>query len=119
MAEPVCVLVVEDDDSIRLTLRDYLARQGYVVHVASDGAGAIEQLLDHDVDVIVSDYRMSVLGGEHWIRFLDRYCSDKKVFITSGYLEPDFDIPFKILTKPFDYSELAKLIQDSLKNEDA
>ena len=114
MSEKAKILIVEDDDYIRLTLRDYLSRLEYEVLVASDGAGAIEQLLDHEVDVIVSDYRMNVLGGEHWIRFLQRYCSDKKIFVTSGYLKPDFDIPFKVLPKPFDYSDLAKLIKESL-----
>ena len=31
------VLIVEDEDSIRLTLRDYLQNKGYEVVVASDG----------------------------------------------------------------------------------
>jgi len=39
-----CVLIVEDEDSIRLTLRDYLKSKGYPVVVASDGVGAIKQL---------------------------------------------------------------------------
>ena len=119
MSTSATILVVEDDDSIRLTLRDYLSRLGYEVFVASDGAGAIEELLDHEIDVIVSDYRMNILGGEHWIRFLHRYCNDKKIFVTSGYLRPDFTIPFKVLPKPFDYADLAMLIEESLSADKA
>jgi len=100
------VLVVEDEDSIRLSLRDYLAKKGYDVLVASDGVGALKQLLDYEVDLIVSDYRMEVLGGDYWIRFLRKYYSDKKIIITSGFLRPDFDIPFDVVFKPFDYQEL-------------
>jgi len=100
------VLVVEDEDSIRLSLRDYLVKKGYDVLVASDGVGALKQLLDYDVDLVVSDYRMEVLGGDYWIRFLRKYCSDKKIIITSGFLRPDFDIPFDVVYKPFDYQEL-------------
>jgi DNA-binding NtrC family response regulator len=112
--EQSCILIVEDEDSIRLTLRDYLKNKGYTVIVASDGVGAIKQLLDNDVAVIVSDYRMDTLGGDYWIRFLREYCQDKKIIITSGFLKPEFPIPFPVLYKPFDYSELERLIAESL-----
>lgn len=108
------ILIVEDEDSIRLTLRDYLKGKGYSVIVASDGVGAIKQLLDNEVAVIVSDYRMDTLGGDYWIRFLKQYCPDKKVIITSGFLKPEFPIPFAVLFKPFDYSELERMIAETL-----
>ena len=106
------VLIVEDEDAIRLTLRDYLQNKGFPVLVASDGVGAIKQLLDHAVEVIISDYRMDVFGGEYWIKFLHTYCSQKKVIITSGFLRPEFSIPFEVLYKPFDYQELAARIKE-------
>jgi CheY-like chemotaxis protein len=114
VAEQGAILIVEDEDAIRLTLRDYLKKLGYEVHVASDGTGAIQQLLDNDVDLIVSDYRMAVFGGHYWIRFLERFCGDKKVIIASGYLQPEFDIPFATVRKPFDYADLASLIKEML-----
>lgn len=104
------VLVVEDEDAIRLTLRDYLLRKNYTVSVASDGVGAIKQLLDNEIDIIVTDYRMDVLGGDYWIKFLKEYCSDKHIFITSGFLRPEFPIPFEVLYKPFDYADLEQMI---------
>lgn len=118
-SDPTCVLIVEDEDSIRLTLRDYLKNKGYPVVVASDGVGAIKQLLDHAVEVIVSDYRMDILGGDYWIRFLKEYCMDKKVIITSGFLKPEFPIPFPVLYKPFDYSELERLVAAALGRDGA
>ncbi|MFP4510618.1 MAG: response regulator [Spirochaetota bacterium] len=108
------ILIVEDEDAIRLTLRDYLAGKGYTVLVASDGVGAIKQLLDHSVDLIVTDYRMDVLGGDYWIKFLKEYCTRQKVLITSGFLRPEFPIPFKVVYKPYDYAELETLIDETL-----
>jgi len=108
--QPLTILIVEDEDSIRLTLRDFLKKKGYNVAVASDGVGAIKELLDHEVDVIVSDYRMDILGGDYWIRFLKKHCSEQKVIITSGFLKPDFPVTFPILYKPYDYSELEEMI---------
>jgi DNA-binding NtrC family response regulator len=110
-----CILIVEDEDSIRLTLRDYLKSKGYTVIVASDGVGAIKQLLDNDVALIVSDFRMDTLGGDYWIRFLKQYCRQMRVIITSGFLKPEFPIPFPVLYKPFDYSELERMIAAALQ----
>ena len=106
--------VVEDEDSIRLTLRDYLSKKGYQVFVASDGVGAIKQLLDNAIDLIISDYRMDILGGDYWVRFLKKYCTDKKVIITSGFLRPEFPITFPVIYKPFDYSDLERAIEETL-----
>ncbi len=114
MSEKPTILIVEDEDSIRLTLRDYLKKKNHEVIVASDGVGAIKQILDHPVDLIVTDYRMDILGGDYWIRFLKEFCKDKKVIITSGFLQPEFPIPFPVVYKPYDYSELEALISKIL-----
>jgi len=106
------VLVVEDEDAIRLTLREYLERKGHNVLVASDGVGAIKQLLDHAVDTIITDYRMDVLGGDYWMKFLERYCSGHRVIVVSGFLRPEAEIPFRVLYKPFEYADLEALLHE-------
>jgi len=114
MSEKPLILVVEDEDSIRLTLRDFLRKKGHEVIVASDGVGAIKQILDHSVSLVVTDYRMDILGGDYWIRFLRVFCPEKKVIITSGFLQPEFPIPFPVVYKPYDYSELEALVRSAL-----
>lgn len=111
------ILIVEDEDAIRLTLRDYLRKKGYEVFVASDGVGAIKLLLDYSVDVILTDYRMDILGGDYWIKFLRKYCPEKDVIITSGFLRPDFDIPYEVVYKPFDYSDLELRVRTILQGK--
>ncbi|MFW6215158.1 MAG: response regulator [Alkalispirochaetaceae bacterium] len=115
--EEITILVVEDEDAIRLTLRDYLQKKGFSVEVASDGVGAIKIILDYQVDVVVTDYRMDVFGGDYWIRFLQRYCGDLTVFVTSGFLRPEFPIPFTVIYKPFDYGELDRQLVETLNLE--
>ncbi|MEI8093499.1 MAG: response regulator [Spirochaetales bacterium] len=100
------ILIVEDEDSIRIPLKDYLTRIGFTVLVASDGVGAIKQLLDFPVQYIITDYRMETLGGDYWIRFLQRYCHEIKVLVTSGFLKSDLPIPFEFLAKPYSFKEL-------------
>ena len=108
------VLLVEDEDAVRLTLRDFLQKKGYNVLVSSDGVSAIKQLLDHEISMIITDYRMQILGGDYWIKFLDRYCGDKKIIITSGFLKPEISIPFEVIYKPFDYFLISERIEDYL-----
>ena len=85
--------------------------------VASDGVGAIKLLLDYNVDIILTDYRMDILGGDYWIKFLRKYCPEKQVIITSGFLRPDFDIPYEVVYKPFDYSELELKVRKILSGK--
>ncbi len=114
MAATHRILIVEDEDPIRLTLRDFLLKKGYDVAVASDGVGAIKQLLDTEIDLIVTDYRMNILGGAYWVKFLEKFCTDKKIIITSGFLNPEYSIPFPVVYKPFEYDKLEKMIRDTL-----
>ncbi|MFP4431637.1 MAG: response regulator [Spirochaetota bacterium] len=109
------VLLVEDEDAIRLTLRDFLKRQGFTVHVASDGIGAIKQLLDHTVDSIVTDYRMDGFGGDYWLRFLRFFFPDKKVIVTSGYIGPEAAQSFPLVPKPFDYGVLERYLDEDVE----
>lgn len=109
------VLLVDDEDAIRLTLRDFLRRQGYTVYVASDGIGAIKQLLDHVVDSVVTDYRMEGFGGDYWLRFLRSFFPDKNVIVTSGYIGPEATLSFPLLPKPFDYDVLESYLDDDVE----
>lgn len=108
------ILVVEDEDSIRIPLKDYLTRVGFSVLVASDGVGAIKHILDHKIDAIVTDYRMDILGGDYWVRFLHQFCPNHKVLLTSGFLRSDLPLPFEVLTKPYTFVELETRLRQLL-----
>ena len=109
------ILLGEDEDDNRLSLRDFLKHQGFTVHVASDGIGAIKQLLDHAVDSIVTDYRMDGFGGDYWLRFLRSFFPDKKVIVTSGYVGPEATQSFPLVSKPFDYGLLEHYLAEDIE----
>lgn len=61
---PETVLIVEDSRSMRMLLRCFLAREGYVVHEAEDGVEALEWLASHDdPDLLITDINMPRLDG--------------------------------------------------------
>ena len=65
-----CVLLVEDDRSVRRYLEVTLQRSGYRVITAGDGLEAIKLALSSDVDVVVTDAIMPHLSGHELARFL-------------------------------------------------
>lgn len=65
-----CVLLVEDDRSVRRYLEVTLQRSGYRVITAGDGLEAMKLALSSDVDVVVTDAIMPHLSGQELARFL-------------------------------------------------
>jgi len=65
-----CVLLVEDDRSVRRYLEITLQRSGYKVITASDGLEAMKVALSSSVDVVITDAIMPNLSGQELARFL-------------------------------------------------
>ena len=67
---PPCVLLVEDDRSLRRYFEVVLRQEGYEVFVASDGLEAMRIALRSAVDIVVTDAIMPNLNGYELCRFL-------------------------------------------------
>jgi CheY-like chemotaxis protein len=65
-----CVLLVEDDRSVRRYLEVTLQRSGYTVLTAADGLEAMKLALSSQIDVVVTDAIMPNLNGQELARFL-------------------------------------------------
>lgn len=65
-----CVLLVEDDRSVRRFLEITLQRLGYRVITAADGLEAMKLALTASVDAVVTDAVMPHLGGYELASFL-------------------------------------------------
>src|SRR6266436_8822401 len=65
-----CVLLVEDDRSVRRYLEVTLQRSGYRVVTAGDGLEAMKLALSVEIDVVVTDAIMPHLSGQELARFL-------------------------------------------------
>ena len=65
-----CVLLVEDDRSVRRYLEVTLQRAGYRVRTAEDGLEAMKVALSSAIDVVVTDAIMPNLSGQQLAAFL-------------------------------------------------
>jgi len=117
------VLLVEDEDAVRMGGVRALTSRGYTVHEASSGVEALEvyEELQGKVDIIVSDVVMPEMDGPTLLRELRKRRADIKFVFVSGYAEDAFaknlpeDAKFGFLPKPFSLKQLATVVKEVLE----
>ncbi len=120
------VLLVEDEDAVRMGGVRALQSRGYTVHEAASGVEALEILeeLNGAVDIVVSDVVMPEMDGPTLLRELRKTYPDIKFVFVSGYAEDAFarnlpaDAKFGFLPKPFSLKQLATTVKEMLEKED-
>lgn len=103
------VLVVDDEESVRLLLSTLLERDSYQVLLAHDGQHALEVSRKHagEIDALVTDYRMPRLDGLQLARTLTAERPGIRVMIMSGRMSNPEALQrcgFPMLSKPFTIS---------------
>jgi PAS domain S-box-containing protein len=85
------VLVVDDDELMRMTLDAVLVRDGWAVQTCPGGQAALSMLAaaPGDVDLIVSDYNMPGMTGLTLAAEVRRRHPGLPVILASGYLSED------------------------------
>jgi two-component system cell cycle sensor histidine kinase/response regulator CckA len=117
------VLLVEDEDAVRMGGMRALTSRGYKVHEASSGVEALEVYheLEGKVDVVVSDVVMPEMDGPTLLGELRKLQPDIRFIFVSGYAEDAFarnlpaDAQFGFLPKPFSLKQLATVVKEVLE----
>jgi PAS domain S-box-containing protein len=118
-----CILVVEDEDSLRLMVRMVLKRQGYQVVCASSGVEALALWKDcaQDVDILLTD--MVMPQGITGRQLAERLLAEKpslRVIYSSGYSVDlaasghHFQEGVNFLSKPYRPEDLVKIVRSCL-----
>ena len=84
---PTRVLVVDDDESIRLGLREILEEKGFKVDVASDGFEAGLKAIRHEPQLMILDLKMKGLDGFQACRLIKHspLLKGMKILALTGY----------------------------------
>jgi DNA-binding NtrC family response regulator len=120
--EEETVLVVDDDANTRDVLEVALEKSGYRVRIAPDAREALEILDKTPVDVIVTDLRMPDLDGLQFYQFVRQRAPGLPVIMISGQASIEAAVSamrdgvVDFLTKPFNLSELRRVIVRALVN---
>lgn len=114
------ILLVEDEDPVRMVAERALTRQGYEVTSASDGEEGLEQVRAGGVfDLVVSDVVMPSIGGPAMAREIRRIVPELPVLFMSGYAEEqlrkDIDLDrMHFIAKPFSVHQLSEKVGEIL-----
>jgi CheY-like chemotaxis protein len=117
------ILLVEDDNHLRIVVAQTLRTRGYRVIEASNGRQALHAWLIHsaEVNLLLSDVMMpDGISGLDLALQLKREKPELKVILSSGYnpetlgLQQAMNTFITYLPKPYQQDELAKAVRDCL-----
>jgi two-component system cell cycle sensor histidine kinase/response regulator CckA len=116
------VLVVEDEEPLRLAVSTILLRKGFSVIQAPDGSTAIDLIRAHKggIDVILLDMTIPGASSREVLAEAARVRPDVKIIVTSAYSQEmvtrSLDAPQiqGFIRKPFLLSDLVRLFSDTM-----
>jgi DNA-binding NtrC family response regulator len=118
------LLVVDDENNLRLVVQKELTRQGHEVETASDGEAAWAILEQQDFDVLLCDINMPRLDGIGLLRRMrEKSQNPPEVIMLTGQATVESAIEamklgaYDYLTKPYRITELAVLVKQSAEKQ--
>ena len=124
MNNPHKLLIIDDNKEILSALKDFFTRKNYEVFSATDGLEGLKLLEteQHGFDMVITDLVMPNISGVALISIIKKRFPDTLVIAITGWGEHPEALATeaqadKVLEKPFELSELDKLIKDLLSQK--
>jgi two-component system response regulator AtoC len=117
------VLVVDDEENLRLVLRTLLRRHGYEVETAPTGEEALTLVDSFGPDVVLTDVRMPKMGGLDLLATLKAKGNEATVIVMSAYGNMDLAIEamkggaYDYVQKPFKPDEIVLALRKAEERE--
>lgn len=114
------ILVIDDERSIRNTLKDILEYEKYEVDLAEDGIKALEKVKTAEYDIILCDIKMPGMDGIEVLEKLGEFTPDTPVVMISGHGNIDTAVDsikkgaFDYIEKPLDLNRLLITIRNAM-----
>jgi PAS domain S-box-containing protein len=118
------LLVVEDEEIVRMFMKKILERAGYKVIIAVNGEDAVARFREHDdISLVLSDVVMPRKNGKEMLDEIRKIKSGVKVVFISGYAadvmhkKGMFEEGTEFITKPFKKDDLLQKIREVLDKD--
>lgn len=113
------ILLVEDEDAVRMFSARTLSEKGYTVIDVSSGQQALDLIQSgKKFDLMITDVVMPHMDGQTLSKKVKEICPGLKIIFISGYTEDVFnknlDDEIYFLPKPFTLKDLAEKVKDVL-----
>jgi signal transduction histidine kinase/CheY-like chemotaxis protein len=118
------ILVVDDEDYVRLLAQTILEKRGYEVLAAEDGRQGVEIFRERasDINVVLLDLTMPVMNGREAFAEMRRIRPDARIIVSSGYTESDAiqhfagSAPSAFIQKPYQPNALSQRIAEVIES---
>ena len=114
------VLIIDDEKSIRNTLKEILEYESYTIDEASDGASALEKLNEESYDVVLCDIKMPKMDGLEVLTKAQEITPDTPFVMISGHgtvetaVEATKKGAFDFIQKPPDLNRLLITLRNAV-----
>jgi DNA-binding NtrC family response regulator len=111
------ILVVDDEEALRIVLSAELEGEGYQVNNAADGQEAINILKRQEFDLILLDIKMPNVDGFEVLKFVKERLPKTKVIMLTGFADLKNAIESKklgaedFISKPYDLVDLLTTVE--------
>jgi len=111
------VLLVDDDETMRMILEEMISSRGYDTVIASNGKEGLERFEEDDFSVVITDLNMPVIDGREMIKAIKEKDDEVIFIVVSVHKEADLIIEvmklgvYDYLIKPFSANVLAVKIE--------
>lgn len=117
------ILIIDDERSIRNTLKDILENEGYTVAAAEDGQKGLELMKSEKFDLIFCDVKMPKMDGIEVLTTIKKENPDQTVVMISGHGTIDTAVEslklgaFDFIEKPLDLNRLLVCVRNGLERK--
>ncbi|MBI3008572.1 MAG: sigma-54-dependent Fis family transcriptional regulator [Candidatus Omnitrophica bacterium] len=117
MNSKINLLIVDDEETLRLHLKKEFLRKDYEVHEAGEGQAALNILKEHHIDVVLLDLVMPGLSGLDALKEIKANYPLVEVIVLTGNATIDTAIAsmklgaYDYLMKPYNIAELSMIIE--------
>jgi DNA-binding NtrC family response regulator len=117
--ERIKILLVDDDQNFLSITKKRLAKRGYTVQTASNGAEALESLRSQNIQVVILDVKMPGMNGfEILMKIKTQFPLVQVIMLTGvptvGCASDSLKIgALNYLIKPVDFEELLRKIEEA------
>jgi two-component system response regulator AtoC len=123
MAEPLQILIVDDEESMRHVLSVLLEKEGYACAAVADGQEALKRFEKNSYDFVLCDIRMPRLDGPALLREMRKRGVPATVIMMSAYGSEDTALEamklgaYDYISKPFKSEEIVLTLKKAAERE--
>jgi two-component system response regulator HydG/two-component system response regulator AtoC len=115
------ILIVDDDENLRIGIATILEDEGFEVHEAENGREGLEKLDQEVYDLIITDYKMNEMDGMRMLKQIKNEYPSIKVIMVTGFGSIEHAVEaiklgaINYLTKPIKPKQLVQLVKNVLQ----